>query len=98
MEEKKYRVYVCGNIHCLANGKDAILRALEDAVWEHGLDGDVDVRVSGCQNQCDFGPNIKVWPGPYQYVRLSPIAVQRIVAEHLRAGTPVAEFLLPSQP
>lgn len=95
MDEKKYRVYVCGNIHCLANGKQTILRALEDAVWEYNLDTEVDVRVSGCQNQCDFGPNIKVWPGPYQYIKLSPKAVRRIVAEHLRDGKPVNEFLLP---
>jgi len=94
MDEKKYRVYVCGNIHCLANGKETILRVLEAAVWEHGLHTEVDVRVSGCQSQCDFGPNIKIWPGPYQYIRLTSEAIERIVIEHLRDGSPVKEFLL----
>ena len=93
MDEKSYRVYVCGNIHCAANGKDALLRALEAAVWTHGLGDSVEVRVSGCQNQCDFAPNIKVWPGPFQYVRLTPDAVRQIVVEHLRDGQPVAALL-----
>ena len=93
MNEKNYRVYVCGNINCHASGKDALLRALEQAVWEYELDALVDVRVSGCQNQCDYAPNIKVWPGPYQYSRVTPEGVRQIVAEHLRDGQPVLALL-----
>ncbi|MBC8160452.1 MAG: (2Fe-2S) ferredoxin domain-containing protein [Roseiflexaceae bacterium] len=93
MDEKPYRVYVCGNLHCQANGKDHILRALEDAIWQFGLDAKVEVRVSGCQNQCDFAPNLKIWPGPHQYSQLTPEKVRRIAAEHLRDDQPVAELL-----
>lgn len=93
MDEKQYRVYVCGNINCLAHGKDVILRTLEEALWQHQLDSKVDVRVSGCQNQCDFAPNIKIWPGPYQYSRLTAEAVRTIVTQHLRDGMPVEAYL-----
>lgn len=94
MDEKDYRVYVCGNLHCAANGKDRILRALEDAIWEFGLDHTVEVRVSGCQSQCDFAPNLKIWPGPHQYIRLTPEKVRRIAAEHLRDGKPIIELMV----
>jgi (2Fe-2S) ferredoxin len=93
MNDKKYRVYVCGNLHCIANGRDAILYALEQELWALELDADVEVRTSGCQNQCDFGPNIKIWPGPFQYSRLTPEAVRRIVRSHLRDDQPVTELL-----
>lgn len=92
-DEKKYRVYVCGNIHCRANGSEALLRLLEEQIWAAGLDADVDVRVSGCQNRCDFGPNLTVWPGPFRYAHLTPEAIARIVAQHLRDGEPVRELL-----
>ena len=94
MEEKAYRVYVCGNMHCFANGKPAILNALEAAIWEYGLDATVEVRVSGCQGLCEIGPNLKIWPGPFQYPRLKVEHIRRIVAEHLRDGVPVAELLV----
>lgn len=94
MEEKAYRIYLCGNLHCLANGESAILRALEQAIWEYDLAATVEMRVSGCQSLCDIGPNIKIWPGPYQYPRVTPTNARRIVIEHLRDGVPVAELLI----
>lgn len=93
MDEKRCRVYVCGNIHCQAAGGAAVLRALEQAVWQLRLDAEVEVRVSGCQSRCEHGPNLTVWPGPFRYAHLTPQAAQRIAEQHLRDGAPVAELL-----
>lgn len=93
MEEKKYRVYLCGGPHCTPRGRGALARELDDALWACKLDSDVDVRISGCQNRCNYGPNMTVWPGPVRYSGLTPAAIRRIVAEHLRDGVPVAEWL-----
>ena len=98
MDEKKYRIYICGGVHCTPRGCDAILRALEGELWEHELEGDVDVRVSGCQNRCDFGPNATVWPGPVRYAALTLDAVRRIVIEHLRDGRPVDDLVMTPEP
>jgi (2Fe-2S) ferredoxin len=95
MNEKRFRIYLCGGPHCTPGGRDAIARALEDALWEFGLDGDVELRVSGCQSRCELAPNLTVWPGPVRYSSLSRESAQRIVREHLRDGTPVAEYLAP---
>src|SRR5262245_43789457 len=92
MDEKKYRVYICGGVNCTPRGRDALLRALEDELWAQQLDGDVEVRVSSCQSRCDFAPNITIWPGPWRYSLLTPEAVRRIVTQHLRDGQPVDEF------
>lgn len=91
--EKQCRVYVCGNLHCRANGSERLLRALEQAVWELALDSIVEVRVSGCQSRCEVGPNLTVWPGPVRYAHLTPEAARRIAEQHLRNGQPVEEFV-----
>ena len=92
--EKKYRIYLCGGPNCTAGGRDALLKMLEDELWAWQLENEVEVRVSGCQDRCDFAPNITVWPGPYHYSNLTPAAIQQIVAQHLLKGEPVREFLL----
>lgn len=89
----RYRVYVCGNTHCAGRGRDALLARLDEELWRHKLSSEVLVAVSGCQNRCELGPNLTVWPGPFRYIGLTPAAVSRIVAEHLVGGIPVAELL-----
>ena len=61
------------------------------------LDDLVDVRVSGCQDRCDYAPNVTIWPGPYHYSNLTPAAIEQIVAQHLLKGEPVRAFLLGEQ-
>jgi NADP-reducing hydrogenase subunit HndC len=96
-DQKKYRIYLCGGSSCTPKGRDALLRTLEDELWALELDDLVDVRVSGCQDRCDYAPNATVWPGPYHYSNLSPAAIKQIVAQHLLKGEPVREFLLGEQ-
>jgi (2Fe-2S) ferredoxin len=91
--EKRYRLYLCAGPHCTANGRAAIQRALDDALWAHELDAIVDVRASGCQSRCEHAPSVTIWPGPYHYSNLTPDRIRRIIAEHLRAGAPVNDLL-----
>ena len=95
-EEKRYRIYLCGGPNCTASGRDQLLKTLEDELWAWQLDGEVEVRVSACQDRCDFAPNITVWPGPFRYSNLTPEAIARIVEQHLLNGQPVREFLFGS--
>jgi NADP-reducing hydrogenase subunit HndC len=92
--EKQYRIYLCGGPNCTSSGRDALLKKLEDELWAWQMEDEVDVRVSGCQDRCDFAPNMTVWPGPYHYSNLTPAAIARIVEQHLLNGQPVHEFLL----
>ncbi|HEU5088066.1 MAG TPA: (2Fe-2S) ferredoxin domain-containing protein [Roseiflexaceae bacterium] len=95
MNEKRYRIYVCAGPNCTPAGRDAVWRAFELALWNHGLESDVDLRPSGCQSRCELGPNLTIWPGPVRYVGVTPALVERIVVEHLQNGVPVAELLAP---
>ncbi|NOK58288.1 MAG: (2Fe-2S) ferredoxin domain-containing protein [Chloroflexi bacterium AL-W] len=95
-DEKQYRVYLCGGSSCTACGRDALLRVLEDELWAWELESEVEVYVSGCQDHCDYSPNLKIWPGPYQYKALTTEAIKKIVEQHLLNNTPVAEHLADS--
>src|SRR5262245_10754640 len=91
---KKYRIYLCGGPNCTPKGRDRLLKIREDELWAGQLADEVDIRVSGCQDRCDFAPNITVWPGPFHYSNLTPDAIKRIVEQHLLNGQPVDEYLL----
>lgn len=91
MDTKTYRIYVCANVHCRANGSAGIQQALAQELWALGLGDQVEVLVGGCQSQCERGPNIKIWPGPYHYLGVTPAMVRQIVASHLRDGLPLCE-------
>lgn len=97
MSDKRFRVYVCAGLHCTPAGRDALLRRLEQELWDHRLDSDVEIRPSSCLNRCAFAPNMTVWPGPVRYVALTPDDIARIVVEHLRDGA-VVESLLYQEP
>jgi len=92
--EKKYRIYLCGGPNCTAGGRDKLLKILEDELWAWQLEDDVELRVSGCQDRCDFAPNITIWPGPHHYSNLTAEAIVQIVEQHLLKGQPVHEYLL----
>jgi (2Fe-2S) ferredoxin len=93
-DEKKFRIYLCGGPNCTPKGRDKLLQTLEDELWAWRLEDVVDVRVSGCQDRCDYAPNLTVWPGPYHYSNLTQAAMKQIVEQHLLKGQPVHAFLL----
>lgn len=94
--EPTFRIYICNGIHCNANGRAALKRALETALWECRMDSTAELRDSSCQDRCDYGPNIKIWPGPWNYQRLTPDLVRQVVLQHLRDGQPLHHLLTPS--
>ncbi len=93
MEEKKYRIYLCAGLHCTPSGRAALLKVLEQTLWDQQLDHDVEIRSSSCLNRCAFAPNMTIWPGPFRYFALTPIDVQRIVMQHIGTGEAVDELL-----
>lgn len=93
MDKTRYRVYICGGPRCLFRGSAALQHQLGRELWKHELEAAVEVIVSGCQDRCDDGPNMTVWPGPHRYAGLTSAALSQVVAEHLRDDTPVQRLL-----
>ena len=63
-----------------------------------GLGGEVEIIAATCRDRCDIGPSMNVYPGPTFYKLVDETAIERIVREHLVNGTPVAEYIVSTQP
>lgn len=58
-----------------------------------GIDSHVSVTATGCQNHCESGPTVVVYPGPVFYQQVDRARLKRIASEHLLNGRPVHEYL-----
>jgi (2Fe-2S) ferredoxin len=87
-----HRIYLCHGPHCSARGAARTRDALDAALWQAGLLGAVELHAGGCQDHCDHGPNLLIHPGACRYVGVDAARAAAIVARHLVAGEPVAEW------
>jgi len=82
----------------IAAGARDVLVALSDALMT-ALVQTVTLRQSGCAGQCDREPMFTLTDRSgqqFRYGKLDAGKVQRIVREHVVAGNPVKEYLIPS--
>ncbi len=72
-------VLVCGGTGCRAGRGLAVAEAFRSVLESKGLEGEVEVRVTGCHGFCEQGPLV-VMPDGVLYVRVSPEDAEQIVA------------------
>jgi NADH:ubiquinone oxidoreductase subunit F (NADH-binding)/(2Fe-2S) ferredoxin len=89
----KYRINVCCSSGCLHFGSLEVMRALQMAVEEFGLEGQCRVARTGCVGTCYIAPVVLVEPGDYLYQNVTPEAARDIVREHVVNGTPSKRML-----
>lgn len=82
------RLYLCTGPHCAARGAALIRNALDTALWELAVGG-VELLTSGCQDHCDYGPNLLLYPNGTRYIELTAERAREIVRVHLRNGQPI---------
>lgn len=89
---------VVGMATCgIAAGAREVLKAFVEAVTEDGLYKKAIVYQSGCIGMCEQEPVVEVTePGKEKvtYVKVTPEKARKIVAEHIKNGTPVTEYML----
>lgn len=93
------RLLCCASTPCLSSGATAVQEALEEAVSEHKLDAEVAVVSTGCMGPCSRGPMVTLqMPGheDVYYENVTPASARQIVADHVAAGQPLAEKIMPS--
>ncbi|NPV02685.1 MAG: NADH-quinone oxidoreductase subunit NuoF [Brevinematales bacterium] len=92
MAYKNY-ILVCGGTGCESAKSNDIFENLKKEVTTANLDADVQVVKTGCFGFCEQGPIVKILPEDAFYVQVKPEDAQRIVAEHIIKGRPVAGLL-----
>lgn len=56
----KLNITVCMGSSCFARGNQQNLTFIEEYIKEHGIDAEIDLEGTRCENKCASGPNIYV--------------------------------------
>jgi NADH:ubiquinone oxidoreductase subunit F (NADH-binding)/(2Fe-2S) ferredoxin len=94
---KYYRshVLVCVDPECLAKGAHAILDKLQDELVVQGLIDEVQVLETSRIGDCQYGPEILVYPEGTHYIGLNLADLPGLVEEHFLKGRVVQKLLAP---
>ncbi len=86
---------VIGMATCgIAAGARPVLSAFSEEIVRRVLH-DIVVTQTGCIGICQYEPVVEIFiPGQEKitYVKMTPEKAQRVVAEHLVGGKPIAEY------
>lgn len=64
----KINITVCMGSSCFARGNQQNLAFIESFIQEHGLDADINLAGSRCENKCAKGPNVIINNNEYNNV------------------------------
>lgn len=89
---------VVGMATCgIAAGARPVLNAFVEGVSEAGLSDKVTVTQTGCIGVCQFEPIVEVFEAgkdKVTYAHMDPEKAKKVVEQHLKNGTPVAEYAI----
>ena len=86
MPESRHRVHVCFGKNCTPAGAKEVFAALQRAVAQAGLAGEIELLATSCRSRCELGPSVNVYPGPVPYGQMTPERAERVVRQHLIPG------------
>jgi len=86
-------IAVCMGTGCTSSASAELRKALREELEEHSLNGQVEVRRTGCFGFCEQGPIVVVYPGETFYTRVKPSDVKAIIEDHVLGGRLVERLL-----
>lgn len=86
-------ILVCCGTGCLANGSEAVVRALQAHIERAGTDATVepDIKKVGCIGLCELGPIVTILPDNITYYQVRPDDAAEIISS--LEGAPVERLL-----
>lgn len=86
-------VAVCMGTGCMSSASAELRQALREELQRHNLDGQVEVRRTGCFGFCEQGPIVVVHPGETFYTQVKARDAKAIVEGHILGGQRVERLL-----
>jgi NADH-quinone oxidoreductase subunit F len=86
-------ITICGGTGCLALGAEKVIITFRKAIKEQGLNGKVDIRITGCPGFCERGPLVIIKPQNIFYQRVGIDDIPEIVTETLVNGKTIDRLL-----
>ncbi|MFC2030701.1 NADH-ubiquinone oxidoreductase-F iron-sulfur binding region domain-containing protein [Chloroflexota bacterium] len=78
-----HTIAVCMGTGCTSSASAELRQSLREELGKHGLDGQVEVRRTGCFGFCEQGPIVIVQPGEIFYCQVKPRDAKAIVEQHV---------------
>ncbi len=80
---KRY-ITLCSGSACHASGSKQIAASIEEEIKKQGLNGEVEIRKTGCHGFCERGPIIVIYPEGICYLQIKPEDVPEIISETIK--------------
>ena len=96
-DDARREIRICAGTACHASGRVALRKAVDAALNERGLTGEVAVIETGCHGFCEQGPIMVLRPRGIFYPRVLPKDVPEIIDTSL-VGDGIVERLLYKDP
>jgi (2Fe-2S) ferredoxin len=82
--KSKPTILVCQKSDCMKRGGTGVCKALEAALSDRSLSGEVTIKGTGCMKNCKGGPNV-VMPDKTRYSRINAAQVPALIDKHFAA-------------
>jgi NADH-quinone oxidoreductase subunit F len=92
-DRRKRRIVISAGTCGRARGSLRVEQAFREQIEKHGLQKEVELKVSGCHGFCEAEPNVVIKPEGVFYQKLNPEDAQEIVSETLLGGKIIDRLL-----
>ncbi len=82
------KIQVCHKSGCQKRGGRQLAAALEQALRQRNLQGQVTIQYTGCQKHCSKAPTFTVMPGGHRYSQVKISQLPTILDRHLSPAKP----------
>jgi NADH-quinone oxidoreductase subunit F len=96
-DPNKTCITLCSGSACHASGSREVAASIEEEIRKQGLEGEVELRRTGCHGFCERGPIIVIRPDDICYFQIKPEDVPEIISETIRQKK-IIERLLYTDP
>jgi NADH:ubiquinone oxidoreductase subunit F (NADH-binding)/(2Fe-2S) ferredoxin/Pyruvate/2-oxoacid:ferredoxin oxidoreductase delta subunit len=83
---KKKLISLCAGSGCGAYGTAKVYNSLIQELAKHGLEKEVDVKLSGCHGFCEKGPILVIYPEGIFYPQIKEEHIPEIVEKTIKNG------------
>jgi len=73
-------ITICSGTGCCAYGSEKVFRSFEEAIKNQGLEGQIDLRRTGCHGFCERGTLVVIYPDETCYIQVQPEDVPEVIS------------------
>jgi (2Fe-2S) ferredoxin len=79
------KILICQKSKCWNRGGKEVCQSLQRMLAERELDDQIQIKLTGCMDQCGQGPNLVVMPTKSRYTQVRSQDVEKLVNENFSA-------------